>query len=207
MAPRIVDKKERRTHLLKAAIRVFARKGYHFTVMDDVAEEAGVSKGTLYLYFKNRDKLFESVFTDYMGQWDAEMEALLASDLSPLERLRQLMLRTLQIVAAEPEMARALLDLWVVGLHDQAQPVIDFKPYYAWYRTCIRQLLDEAAAQGALRPGVPAFAPAVLVGAIEGLILQWLVDPDAVPIGQLGEQVVDTFFQGLLTTVSPEDAV
>jgi AcrR family transcriptional regulator len=197
LAPRVVDKAERRAHILRAAVRVFARQGYHFTVMDDIALEAGVSKGALYLYFESRDKLLEAAFTEYMAQWDVETKALLENDAPPLDRLRTLILLTLEMVAADPEIARALLDFWVAGLYDERQPHIDFKPYYAWYRTCIRQLLDEAITQGTVRPDLPPQAAAVLVGAIEGLILQWLVDPEAVPIGQIGDQVVDVVCQGL----------
>src|SRR5580693_10562783 len=58
---RVGDKRER---ILDAAVRVFARKGFHSTRVSEVAKAAGVADGTIYLYFKSKDELLVSLFED-----------------------------------------------------------------------------------------------------------------------------------------------
>jgi AcrR family transcriptional regulator len=70
--PRIVDKAPRKTELLESAIAVFAQRGYQATTMEEIAENAGVSKGMLYIYFKNKEALFSAVFR-WFGQMTGEM--------------------------------------------------------------------------------------------------------------------------------------
>ncbi|MDD5491458.1 MAG: helix-turn-helix domain containing protein, partial [bacterium] len=51
----------RKTELLTAARTIFTHKGFHRSTMDDVASEAGISKGALYLYFPSKEKLFMAI--------------------------------------------------------------------------------------------------------------------------------------------------
>lgn len=62
MAPRRVDKAARREEILAAAVRVFARKGFAASRIDDVAAEAGIGKGSVYLYFDSREALLDAAF-------------------------------------------------------------------------------------------------------------------------------------------------
>ena len=62
--PRIVDKKEKAARIGSAAIAVFRKRGYHATRMMDIAEAAGIGKGTLYEYFRNKDEIFRFEFDD-----------------------------------------------------------------------------------------------------------------------------------------------
>lgn len=67
MSPKIVDKPQKRQSILKAAIRVFLRKGYHSTKMEDIAQEADVAKGTIYQYFKSRDQFPAALCDLFIG--------------------------------------------------------------------------------------------------------------------------------------------
>src|ERR1700742_4936704 len=61
---------DRRRELLDAAVRVFARKGFHAARVGDVAEEAGVAHGLLYHYFRSKDEVLETIFRE---RWDAPL--------------------------------------------------------------------------------------------------------------------------------------
>lgn len=76
---KIIDKEKRPAELLEKAITVFARRGYQATAMDEIAACAGVSKGMLYLYFKNKETLFGAVFL-WFGQMTGMMMQEAISD-------------------------------------------------------------------------------------------------------------------------------
>jgi AcrR family transcriptional regulator len=57
-----IDKKLKREHFVTSAAQVFAARGYHNATMDEIAQVAGAAKGTLYLYFKDKESLFYAVF-------------------------------------------------------------------------------------------------------------------------------------------------
>ncbi len=74
-------KEQHRLEILQVAEQLFARQGYHVTTMEEVAEECGWSKGTLYLYFKSKEDLFFSVLFEKLDQFSATLLAdLKASD-------------------------------------------------------------------------------------------------------------------------------
>ncbi len=87
MSPR-VEPEERRREILDAAMRCFARGGYHGTSMDDIVTESGLSKGTLYWHFKSKRDLFVELFDKIVVEMVEPFEELLTIDASPVERLR-----------------------------------------------------------------------------------------------------------------------
>lgn len=98
-------------------------------------------------------------------------------------------------VAAEPELARILVDLWAARRQGEATGV-DIRAVYREYRAVIAELLADAEAEGISRAGVGEGHAAVVVGAIEGCVLQWIVDP-ALPIAEPAAPIVDVCVEGL----------
>ncbi|MFI6293081.1 TetR/AcrR family transcriptional regulator [Nonomuraea sp. NPDC050790] len=181
MSPKRVDKAARRQEILDAAVRVFARKGFAASRIDDVAEEAGIGKGSVYLYFDSRDSLLEAAFSQYTADADAVLREALEGTGPPLERLSTLVRGILDVIAAAPDLARTLLDLWATD---------HMRPAYRAYRAAIAELI------GQIRPGLGLPHATVIVGAIEGVVLQWLVDPE-VPIADLADPVLEVLVEGL----------
>src|SRR5436190_14828868 len=75
----------------EAAMRVIARKGMTAATMQEIAEEAGVAKGTIYLYFRDRDELVEKTFENAMSQLHARVDAALDTDVPFEEKLRAML--------------------------------------------------------------------------------------------------------------------
>ena len=86
--PIIVDKKEKRAKILNAAIRVFSKKGRTVTKISDIAEEAGIGKGTIYEYFRSKDEVFSATFNYFMDKQEEVITQRLSSINDPLEKLR-----------------------------------------------------------------------------------------------------------------------
>lgn len=201
MTPKIVDKDERRRGILAAATRVFARKGYSSTRVADIAREAGVAQGTVYLYFGSREEILVAAFEVFAEEMRAGVREVLEAGESALHRLRSVVRVVLSSMEAEPELSRVVLDFWSAGTFgaegSQEKPGIDVGEVYAQYRGIFGELLEEARREGGVRNDLPEDAPAVIVGAIEGVLLQWIVDPGAKSPVKMAEPTLNVLLGGL----------
>ncbi|MBB4934469.1 AcrR family transcriptional regulator [Lipingzhangella halophila] len=195
MAPKKVDRSARREEILAAAVRVFARKGFAATRIDDVAREADIGKGSVYLYFDSRDALLSAAFEAFAARSRTVLQQTREGTAPPLERLGSLVRSVLSALADDPELARILLDLWSSG-REESQLSLDMPSVYSEYRTAIAELLGEAEAEGTVREGPREHYATVIVGAIEGCLLQWLLDP-RLPVTELAEPILDVCVEGL----------
>src|SRR5436305_1350074 len=90
MAPRKVDPDARRADILAAAVRVFARKGFAASRIDDVAAEAGIAKGSVYLAFDSRDALLRAAFDEFAGHSATQLRQTIAGQGRAIDRLTAL---------------------------------------------------------------------------------------------------------------------
>src|SRR5882757_7378061 len=98
------DKRER---ILDASERIFARHGFFAARVSEVAKEAGVADGTIYLYFKSKDDLLISLFENRMASVNEQLRAAIA-DLPPAEQLRAFIRAYLRMVSDEPTAVEVL---------------------------------------------------------------------------------------------------
>ncbi|GAA5049291.1 TetR/AcrR family transcriptional regulator [Thermocatellispora tengchongensis] len=190
-----MDKTARRQQILDAAVRVFARRGFAASRIEDVAAEAGIAKGSVYMYFGSREEILRAAFEALASAMDRLLEGALSGTGPALARLDALIRDVLASIAAAPDLARVLLDLWGSGRDGDGLP-LDMAETYGRYRAAVAALLAQAAAEGEARPGVGEAEATVIVGAIEGCVLQWLIDP-RVPIGELAEPLAAVCLHGV----------
>ena len=87
MSPRIVDKEQKKRKIIAAALKVFASKGYKATRTSDIAEAAGIGKGTIYEYFRSKEELIEAIFESLFLDYELRLEELTESYLAPVEAI------------------------------------------------------------------------------------------------------------------------
>jgi len=95
----------------EATMRVIARKGMAAATMQEIAEEAGVAKGTLYLYFRDRDELVEKTFESAMAQLMAQIDAALDADVAFEQKIRDVISAQLSFFRQNREFFRLYLSL------------------------------------------------------------------------------------------------
>src|SRR3712207_1648585 len=100
---------EKRELLLDAAIRVFARKGYHATRVGDIAREAGVAYGLLYHYFPSKEQVLETIFRERWGRLIDALRAVEQNDDTAREQLRKVCAIVLRTWRDEPDSVRVLV--------------------------------------------------------------------------------------------------
>src|SRR5438105_14230773 len=79
----------KRERILSAAVHVFAEKGFFGAKVSEIAREAGVADGTIYLYFKSKDDLLICLFEDRMARINSALRESLARELTPTQKLRR----------------------------------------------------------------------------------------------------------------------
>ena len=188
--------------LIEAAVRVFARKGFHGTRVADIAAEAGVAHGLLYHYFASKDELLEIIVRE---TWSARLQALerIEEEVTPareqLRRLAALVLRTWQ---REPDLVRVLvrelrrnpLLQRDVGEIEQALGAIT-------------RIVEQGQTDGQLRRDIDGRVAAHLVsGALQEILTGWVLGqlPDGEEdIAQAERTVVEVLAGGLVTAADP----
>ncbi|TFH87079.1 TetR/AcrR family transcriptional regulator [Billgrantia azerbaijanica] len=184
MPPRIADAETRREQISRAAIEVFARDGFQGAAVSDIATAAGLSKGSIYRYFDDKEALFHAAFAAVQKQllhdcttaidaqeraWD-KLTAGVTVSVEALQRHIALYPLTLEFwAAASAGPARERLGAVMAGM-------------YGEFRELVMTLLRQGQAEGDLDRTLDVEATAAwLVGSLDGLLLQHWFDPAVDP--------------------------
>src|SRR4051812_35407978 len=96
---------DKRQAILRAAIKVFAGKGYFNSKVSDIAGEAGIADGTVYLYFKSKDEILHSIFDRAMEDFISEGKRELAGIADPAEKLKRVARMHLERLGSDRDLA------------------------------------------------------------------------------------------------------
>jgi TetR/AcrR family transcriptional regulator, fatty acid metabolism regulator protein len=164
------DKRER---ILQAAERVFARRGFFAARVSEIAKDAGVADGTIYLYFKNKDDLLISLFEARMHQVNDELRAQVAKEKTPLAQLRAFIRRYLQLVADEPAAAEVL----TIELRQSSKFMKEYEnPQFADFLRLLGGIIAAGQERGELDAQVPSHVAARMIfGMLDELSLAWVL--------------------------------
>lgn len=191
------DPSDKRDRILKAAIRVFARKGFYATRVSEIAKAAGVADGTIYLYFKNKDDVLISLFDERITRLTGVLREIAAEPGPVVDRLR----RIIAVQLGQMEGRRDLAEVVTVNLRQSTKLLKQFAaPLFSSYIDVIAGLVAEGQANGELRTDVsPATAARTLWGAIDGVLLTWamLTDGEATTLRTTAQELALLYVEGL----------
>jgi TetR/AcrR family fatty acid metabolism transcriptional regulator len=197
LKPEGTAKIDRRMGILTAAITTYADRGYNQTRVEDIAEQAGVSKGTIYLYFDSREAILTAAFDEFVKQIGVGVEAILSRDAPPLEKLKRLIRLSFEAARDNATLSRVLFDFWGASLHRAEQSPVDLLKLYDDYLALVTELLAEAERRGDVRRDRPALTPNIILAATDGLALHWMMNPELIPLEQVTDQLFDLLISGL----------
>jgi AcrR family transcriptional regulator len=168
------QKEERRNNIVQAAWRCAAGKGFRELTIDEICEEAGVSKGSFYLYFASKEELLVALLEDEAAGRLTILEALesVSAGVGRLQAFARAMLER----AEDPARVQVLADLWAtVG---NAGPVRDaFSSSVQARRNVLRGWIDEAVNAEELVDLPPNALASILIALGDGLLLHAALDP------------------------------
>ena len=196
MSPKPDVSDERKPQILLAAETVFAQKGLSDARMDDIAEETGLSKGTLYLYYKSKDDLIIALLDRLFQYQFKEAEGLLSLKKSSEERLRQFMELAIRDISVMLKMTPVSYELLAFAFRNK-HVRRSLKLYLNRYLNILVPLIQQGIDSGEFRQ-VPAHQAAIAAGAIfEGTILLWVYDHSQVDVPSQIRMGMDLLIEGL----------
>ena len=189
---------EKRRQILAAAVRVFARQGFHTCRVSDIADEAGVAYGLVYHYFRSKEEVLNTLFLE---RWNVLLEHIRGVDAQPLSAREKLE----AIAAFIIESYRHDPDLMKVIIVEVTRAANTFgQTHLAEIREAfdlIAAVVGKAQEQGEFRTDIsPLFAAMAFYGAIEQVLTGWIFD--ALPgapedLDEATRYIVETICGGL----------
>ena len=194
---------DRPREICAAALQVFAEKGFAAAKLDDIARQAGVSKGTLYLYFKDKEELFRAVVRDTVAPNIEVIRASLAQvDLPFAEVIRLFLPRFAEITGRVPVGAVAKM---VIGESRNFPELAKVWHDHVASKAIamIAELIEKAQGKGEVRPGDPRLHAFTLMGPmVLGILWRETLQPAggaALDVEALAKQHAESVLSGLLT--------
>jgi AcrR family transcriptional regulator len=166
-----VSKLATRDRILQAAQQVFARKGYHRALVDDIVHASGTSKGAVYHHFPNKEALFLALVDELSARLAESIAAAIAGAHGALGKVEAALRAGLLTFAQHKDLARILLlESVSLGAAYEAKRA----EVHGRFANLIRGYLDEAVAEGAIAPIDTRVATLAWLGAVNELVIQWL---------------------------------
>ena len=121
MSPKIVDKEQKRREIIQAAFKVFARQGVFNFKMIDIAEKAGIGKGTLYEYFSSKEELISGCFNLHMEYFEQMLKGKIESLSKPKEKLKAIIELTFEYFISHRSILSTMFDFWALSIQRKAE--------------------------------------------------------------------------------------
>ena len=186
---------DKRTAILRAAARVFARNGYFNSKVADIARAADVADGTVYLYFKSKEEILHSIFDQNMAEAIGAARSLIEKIGDPREKLRRIASLHLERLGAD----RDLAVVFQVELRGSTKFMQEFSAAgFAEYLALLRQTFEEGQRAGLFRKNLNAkVAAKVLFGALDEMATNWIISKRNYKLAPMADVVMDVFLNGV----------
>ncbi len=183
--------------ILQAAVNIFAEKGFYKAKISEIAREAGVADGTIYLYFKNKDDILIQLFEEEMDRMIQAMREEISPLRDPLEKLKVFVRRHMGVVEANPRLAEVIQ----VELRQSNKFVKNYtNRKFQEYLNVLEEIIREGQQEGVIRADVePAIAKRVIFGALDEMSTFWVLSKKrSHPAEEVVRQVTDMVIRGVV---------
>ncbi len=189
---------DKRQNILDAAVRVFARQGFHSTRVSDIADEAGVAYGLVYHYFSSKDEVLNELFSERWSLLLAAIEEADASAESPRSKLAAVAAFIVDSYRHDPELMKVIIVEVTRAANSFGRTHL---PEIRRAYDSITKIVADGQEAGAFRRDIdPAFASMSFYGAIEQLLSGWIFEvmpSSSADFDEAKELVVATICDGL----------
>lgn len=181
--------------IVDAAVRVFARSGYYNSRVSDIAREAGIASGTIYLYFRTKDEILVTLFREKMAQFVTHVRAEIAREPDAVAKIRRLVARHFAVLEDDPAVAEVVqVELRQGHKFFRGASAHEVSAYF----DLIASVLEEGVAAGQLRGDLPVkMATKVLFGAMDQVATSWVLGKRTYRLVDAADAVATIFLRGV----------
>lgn len=196
MSPRPDVSDERRNLILDTATKVFARFGFNKARMEDVAEEAAISKGLLYWYFKSKDEIISAILDRFFAFEMGDFKILADKSLTAEQRLLKF---SQELISKAEKLALLLpisLEFYALAARQNAVRA-SLKNYFRQYRILISELVQDGIESGEFKQVNPDEAAITIMAVMEGIYLLAVIDSEGFKWQQQCKTSIQLILNGL----------
>jgi TetR/AcrR family fatty acid metabolism transcriptional regulator len=181
--------------IIDAAVRVFARTGYYNSRVSDIAREAGIASGTIYLYFKTKEEILVTLFREKMAEWVTLVRREVARETDPVAKIRRIIALHFTMIERNPDLAEVVqVELRQGQKFFRGASAHEVSAYFG----VITDVLEEGIAAGRIRKDLPVkIATKMLFGAMDQLATSWVLGKRAYRLSEAAEPVATIFLKGV----------
>ena len=190
-----IEKNNKYHQILEAAVRIFARQGFHQSTIAQIAKEAGVADGTIYLYFKNKDDILVQFFSHRAKQVFESFREEVDRGQTSLDKLRNLINRHL----TEFQRDRNGAVVYQVETHQSSRLAEEqIKEMSQMYRDLISEIVEQGQQEGQIRKDLyVGLVKRFIIGAVDEVINTWLHSNGEYDLVSMTEPLVELFMKGI----------
>jgi TetR/AcrR family transcriptional regulator, fatty acid metabolism regulator protein len=181
--------------IVEAAIRVFARNGYYNSRVSDIAREAGIASGTIYLYFRTKEEILVTLFREKMAAFVAHLRREIAGEGNAEVKIRRLVELHFTVLEQSPALAEVVqVELRQGHKFFRGASAHEVSAYFE----LIGSVLEEGVASGHFRADVPVkVATKVLFGAMDQIATSWVLGKRGYRLVDAADAVATIFLKGV----------
>ena len=164
--------------ILLAAFQCVAEAGIAATSTRAIAAKAGLNQGIIHYYFKSKDELLTRVLEIIFHNSTSNIEAVGASQLSPVEKLRFILEAGVSLIGPRRDEFVVFVAFWAHSIAVGGKMLDLYRELFRRFRAAVKKAVEEGERSGVFRTGLSEETALLIVGAIEGLGIQYVIDPE-----------------------------
>lgn len=189
-----LKKEEKKNQIIQAAIRTFARSGYFNSRVSEIAKEAGVADGTIYIYFKSKDEILSAIFDEALDKFVQISEDKLKNISDPIERLETIAFLHLKYLGANRDLATVFQ---IEFRHNIVFMEKFTRSKLRDYFRIIRETIEDGQEKKAFRKLDPKFGTKLFFGMIDEMVTSWLLSKKEYHLEKTAKSLTHTFVFGI----------
>jgi TetR/AcrR family fatty acid metabolism transcriptional regulator len=202
MCAKVVDKKEKKDQIIGAAVQVFAKKGFAKTTINDIANAAGIGKGTVYEYFSNKEEIINQSYRYFMRAVEFDFQEILIREITGKEKLIRILEGFARLMNSETmELVELMLDFWAEGIktkNSEGILVEEMNKFYHSYREILADVIIEGMGDGSFKKNInPRSVASMIIGTLDGVFVQWILDRNSIDYEEMVRTVTYTVLNGI----------
>jgi TetR/AcrR family acrAB operon transcriptional repressor len=194
------EAEQTRQVVLDAALKTFTRRGFSRTTLEEVAKEAGMTRGAIYWHFKNKYQLLDSVIEQVYQKLKGQTMEVINSPISPINKIRQLMINFFRFIAKENEFK--VIEEYLVFKFQTAKEV---KRFYQKHKSKMEEMLvlmktlfNEGIKEGELDTNIdPEVGVMALISFVGGVKTPWISEIENFSLSENASSLVEIFINGI----------
>ena len=199
MAPKIVDKEKKRREILEASVALFASRGVASTKMQDIAEAAGIGKGTIYEYFESKTDLFNQLFIIFSEGILTEMQVEIDKCDNAVQKIEMVMYKDVEMNRVHSDQLGLMFEFWTESVreHGAIGDTMKLHGMMEEYKALVAGILEEGIEAGDFREVDVTETARFIIGALDGVSMHYMMFKEYMSLSGALKSVSDVIMHGI----------